>query len=83
MSAIKELVKLGLGITILAPWIAQAELAKKSLVALPVGRRKLKRQWGLLFLKGRSMGWAEESFMELCESGATQFAARNGLRSHV
>ena len=83
MSAIKELVKLGLGITILAPWIAQAELAKKSLVALPVGRRKLKRQWGLLFLKGRSMGWAEETFVKLCESGTTQFAARNGLRSHV
>ena len=83
LSAIKELVKLGLGITILAPWIAQAELAKKSLVALPVGRRKLKRKWGLLFLKGRPMGWAEETFMKLCESGATQFAARNGLRSHV
>ena len=83
MSAIKELVKLGLGITILAPWIAQVELAKKTLLALPTGRRKLKRQWGLLFLKGRPMGWAEETFMKLCESGATQFAARNGLRSHV
>ncbi len=83
MSAIKELVKLGLGISILAPWIAQVELAKKSLVALPVGRRKLKRKWGLLFLKGRAMGWAEETFARLCESGTTQFAARNGLRSHV
>ena len=83
MSAIKELVKLGLGISILAPWIAQAELAKKSLVALSVGRRKLKRKWGLLFLKGRPMGWAEETFVRLCESGATKFAARNGLRSHV
>ncbi|MDP7009952.1 MAG: LysR family transcriptional regulator [Verrucomicrobiota bacterium] len=83
MSAIKELVKLGLGITILAPWIAQAELAKKTLVALPAGRRKLKRKWGLLFLKGRAVGWAEETFARLCESGTTQFAARNGLRSHV
>lgn len=83
MSAIKELVKLGLGVSILAPWIAQTELAKKSLVAVSVGRRKLKRKWGLLFLKGRPMGWAEEIFVSLCESVITQFAARNGLRSHV
>jgi len=83
MSAIKELVKLGLGVSILAPWIAQTELTKKSLVAVSVGRRKLKRKWGLLFLKGRPMGWAEEIFVSLCESVITQFAARNGLRSHV
>jgi len=83
MSAIKELVKLGLGITILAPWIAREELAKKKLIALPLGRRKLKRQWGLLYWKGRPMGWAEETFVKLCRSGAAQFAARNGLRSHV
>ena len=83
MSAIKELVKLGLGITILAPWIAREELAKKKLIALPLGRRKLKRQWGLLYWKGRPMGWAEETFVKFCRSGAAQFAARNGLRSHV
>ncbi|MBC8327108.1 MAG: LysR family transcriptional regulator [Verrucomicrobia subdivision 3 bacterium] len=83
MSAIKELVKLGLGITILAPWIAREELAKKQLIALPLGRRKLKRQWGLLYWKGRPMGWAEETFVKLCRSGAAQFAAGNGLRSHV
>ena len=59
MSAIKELVKLGLGVTILAPWVAQNELTKKSLVALPLGRRKLKRQWGVLYWKERPMGWAE------------------------
>ena len=83
MSAIKELVKLGLGITILAPWIAREELAKKKLIALPLGRRKLKRQWGLLYWKGRTMGWAEETFVKLCRSGTAQFAAQNGLRSHV
>ncbi len=83
MSAIKELVKLGLGITILAPWIAREELAKKQLTALPIGRRKLKRQWGLLSWKNRPKGWAEETFVELCRSGAAQFAARNRLRSHV
>ena len=83
MSAIRELVKLGLGITILPPWVAGKDLAKRKLRAVPLGRRKLKRQWGLLHWKGRPMGWAEETFMQLCRAGASQFAARNGLRSHV
>lgn len=83
MSAIKELVKLGLGMTIMAPWVAREELRRKDLVALPMGRRKLKRKWGMLHWKGRPFGWAEETFMQLSRSGAAQFAARNGLRSHV
>ena len=57
--------KLGLGVTILAPWVAQNELTKKSLVALPLGRRKLKRQWGVLYWKERPMGWAEDTFIKL------------------
>jgi hypothetical protein len=34
-------VKLGLGVSILAPWITQKEIEEGSLVALPLGRRKL------------------------------------------
>ena len=55
MEAIKELVKLGLGISILAPWTARKEIAEKSLVALPLGRRKLKRRWGVLHWRGRRL----------------------------
>jgi len=83
MSAIKELVKLGLGITILPAWVAQDELKDKSLVALPLGRRKLKRQWGVLHWKGRSIAWAEDTFIRLCQEGAVEFAARHGLRAHI
>jgi len=39
MEAIKELVKLGLGVSILAPWVARKELAEGSLRALPLGKR--------------------------------------------
>ena len=83
MSAIKELVKLGLGVTILAPWVAKTELAEKSLVALPLGRRKLKRRWGTLHWEDRPMGWAGETFIKLCRSSTRQFAARNGLKAYV
>ena len=46
LEAIKELVKLGLGISILAPWTARKELGEKSLVALPLGRRKAQAPLG-------------------------------------
>jgi len=68
MEAIKELVKLGLGISILTPWIAQKELEAGTLVSLPLGRRKLIRKWGLLSWRGRRRSLAEETFAGLCQS---------------
>ena len=68
MEAIKELVKLNLGVSILAPWIARKEIAEKSLVALPLGRRKLRRNWGILHWKDRRLSLPEETFVGLCRS---------------
>ena len=55
MEAIKELVKLGLGVGILAPWIVSTELEERSLVSLPLGRRKLRRNWGIFHWKSRQL----------------------------
>jgi len=74
MEAIKELVKLGLGVSILAPWIAQKELEDKSLVSLPLGRRKLKRTWGIMHWKGRRLSLAEETFISLCRTVTEELA---------
>jgi DNA-binding transcriptional LysR family regulator len=71
MEAAKELVKLGLGVGILAPWIAQREIEAGSIVALPLGRRKLQRHWGILRWEGRPLNLAEETFIGLCESATT------------
>ena len=75
MEAIKELVKLGLGMSILAPWIAQKELQEKSMVSLPLGRRKLKRNWGILHWRGRRLSLAEESFVSLCRAVTEDLAS--------
>ena len=75
MEAIKELVKLGLGISIVAPWIARKELAEKSLVALPLGRRRLRRTWGILHWPGKRLNLAEETFIRLCRSVTGTLAA--------
>jgi DNA-binding transcriptional LysR family regulator len=73
MEAIKELVKLGLGVSILAPWVAAKELAEGSLRALPLGRRRLERRWGILLRKGQRLTLAQETFLGLCRTVAENF----------
>ena len=70
MEAIKELVKLGLGISVLAPWVAQKELAEGSLRELPLGPRKLERAWGILLRKGQHLSLAQQTFIGLCSAVA-------------
>lgn len=71
IEATKELVKLGLGISILAPWVARKEIDAGSLIALPLGRKKLSRRWGLIHWRGKRLNLAEETFIGLCESAST------------
>lgn len=73
MDAIKELVKIGLGVGVLAPWIARRELDNGALVSFPLGRRKLRRHWGVLHLKGRRLPLGEETFIGLCRSVTENF----------
>ncbi len=68
VEAVKELLKAGLGVSILAPWMARKELAERSLVALSLGRRKLRRQWGIWHWHERQLSLAEETFAGLCWS---------------
>jgi DNA-binding transcriptional LysR family regulator len=68
MEATKELVKLGLGISILAPWIARKELEEGSLVQLPLGRRTLPRHWSILHWQNKRLNLAEETFIGLCRA---------------
>ncbi len=68
MEAIKELVKIGIGAGVLAPWIARQELENGSLLSLPLGARTLSRHWGVVHLKGRRLALAEETFVGLCGS---------------
>jgi LysR family transcriptional regulator, low CO2-responsive transcriptional regulator len=66
IEAIKALVQLGLGVSILAPWVVRRELAEGTLRALPLGQRKLQRSWGILTRKGQPLSLAQEPFIGLC-----------------
>ena len=81
MEATKELVKLGLGISILAPWICRKEIEDGSLIALPLGRKKLSRRWGIIHWRGKRLNLAEETFIGLCESACATLRLKNEPRA--
>jgi DNA-binding transcriptional LysR family regulator len=72
IGAIKELVKIGLGISVMAPWVAQQEIDRGSLVALPLPARPLKRRWAVATLANRRLSLAEETFIGLCQAVAAK-----------
>ena len=80
MEATKELVKLGLGISILAPWICKKEIEEGSLVALPLGRKKLSRRWGIVHWRGKRLNLAEETFIGLCVSACATLRLQSDER---
>src|SRR5690348_10147124 len=65
IGAIKELVKLGIGVSVLAPWTVHHELARGGLKMRPLGSKPLRRQWGIISLASRRLTLAEESFCRL------------------
>jgi DNA-binding transcriptional LysR family regulator len=76
MEAIKELVKLGLGVSMMARWICRQELAQKSLVWLPAPGGKLPRTWCIACQAGHKLSIAEQTFIGLCREAATHLAER-------
>lgn len=72
MEAIKELVKLGVGAGVLAPWVARQELNSGQLVSFPLGPRPLRRRWGVAYDKNRRLSLSEETFISLCRTHARQ-----------
>jgi LysR family transcriptional regulator, low CO2-responsive transcriptional regulator len=74
MEAVKELARAGLGVGIVAPWVAARELKERSLLMLPLGTTKLKRNWGVICWRERRWSWAESSFLDLARAVTNRFA---------
>lgn len=74
MEAIKELVKLGLGASVVAPWIARPEVLNRSLVWLPLPGARLKRNWCIASATGKHLSVAEQTFIGLCQNVAAALA---------
>ncbi|EIP98382.1 transcriptional regulator [Opitutaceae bacterium TAV1] len=64
--AIKRFVNLDMGVGILPRWIVAGEMERGQLTVLPLGRRQLRRRWGMLHAKGRKLNFAESLFFNIC-----------------
>jgi LysR family transcriptional regulator, low CO2-responsive transcriptional regulator len=65
IEAIKELVKLGLGISALASWVIGPQLADQSLVWRTLPGAKLRRKWVIATPPQHVLSVAEKTFVEL------------------
>lgn len=67
MQAIKEMAKLGIGVGIVAPWVAARELAEGSLKIVSIDEPGIEREWGVFHSPRREPSLVEEAFIGLCE----------------
>jgi len=70
----KQLARLGLGVAIMAPWVARKELADGSLMALPPPRSKIARQWVVVHQGSREIRQSEQTFIGLCRMATATLA---------
>jgi LysR family transcriptional regulator, low CO2-responsive transcriptional regulator len=62
MEAIKEMSKIGIGIGIVAPWVAKRELEEGTLVAISTGGEPIVREWSTFWNADRPLSLIEETF---------------------
>lgn len=74
IAAIKELLKLGLGFSLLADWVCRPELSSGTLVPLRLPGPALTREWTVGAPRDREMTLVEQTFIGLCQAVVTGFA---------
>ncbi len=67
MQAIKEMAKLGIGVGIVAPWVAAREIEDLSLKVVDIDEPGIEREWGVFHSPKREPSLVEEAFIGLCE----------------
>ncbi|MBX3742401.1 MAG: LysR family transcriptional regulator [Akkermansiaceae bacterium] len=67
MAAIKEMARLGVGVGIVAPWIAAREIEDGTLRAVEIPEPGIEREWGVFHSSNREPSLVEEAFIGLCE----------------
>ncbi len=77
VAAIRAFVAQGLGMTVLPRWTVQRDLAAGYLVALPIGRRHLSQQWGLVHWGGRPLDHVQSVLVKSCRASVAAFLANH------
>ena len=66
--AVKHFVELDMGVGIVPHWIVAKEIDEGRLVSLPLGKRPLKRRWGMFYTRAHRLRFAESLLVSLCRS---------------
>ncbi len=74
MEAIKEMVKVGLGVGVLAPWVTAREVEAGSLVCVSFPAAPMRREWGVANYSGQKLSFMAETFLGLCRDATSIFA---------
>ena len=77
--AAKELIKVGMGVGIMADWAVEKEAREGQLISLPLGQKKLLRTWGISVRKGRKLNKAERIFMKIGEESGCHWMVNRTL----
>lgn len=77
MEAIKEMSKIGIGVGIVASWVARREIEEGTLVELPLSESPVERDWAIFTNKDRELSLIEETFVGIAEIVGRQMG---GLR---
>jgi LysR family transcriptional regulator, low CO2-responsive transcriptional regulator len=64
--AVKEMVKVGLGIALLPRWVVRDELQDGTLKAISLGRGGLQRRWGIGYTPHTRLPVYSQTFIQLC-----------------
>ena len=67
MQALKEMAKLGIGVGIVAPWVAAREIEEDSLRVVDMPGPPIEREWGVFHSQKRPPSPVEEVFIGICE----------------
>jgi DNA-binding transcriptional LysR family regulator len=76
--AVTEMVKVGLGIAVLPPWVVRDDLQARKLIALPLGRTGLKRSWAISYVQGRQLAPYSQAFIRICRERFSALMGADG-----
>ncbi len=77
MQAIKEMAKIGIGVGIVAPWIAAREIEDGTLKVIEMKGPQIEREWGVFHSSKRQPSLVEEAFIGLCEMAFSMMPNQN------
>jgi LysR family transcriptional regulator, low CO2-responsive transcriptional regulator len=66
MQAIREMAKMGIGVGIVAPWVAAREIEEGSLYLVPMPGGGVPREWGAFHSPKKEPSLVEEAFIGMC-----------------